>query len=91
MTDIDTVFDVPERAVSVRLDERAQRALDELVASGLSQSDAIRLALIEAAGRLRDETLADESRRVAADPDDRAEAAAVLALMESLRPAGPPE
>ena len=89
MTDLDTVCDVPERAISVRLDERAQRALDELVASGLSQSEAIRSALVETAGRLRDEGLLEEARRVAADPDDRAEAAAVLAFMEELRPDGP--
>lgn len=91
MTDPDTVLELSERAISVRLDERALRALDDLVASGLSQSEAIRRALVESAGRLRDEALAEESRRVAADPDDRAEAAAVLALMESLSPAWPPE
>jgi Arc/MetJ-type ribon-helix-helix transcriptional regulator len=91
MTEPDTVVQVPERAISVRLDERAQRALEELVASGLSQSDAIRRALVETAGRLRDEALAEEARRVASDPDDRAEAAAVLAFMESLSPAWPPE
>ena len=90
MTDLDTVCDVPERAISVRLDERAQRALDELVASGLSQSEAIRSALVETAGRLRDEGLLEEARRVAADPDDRAEAAAVLTFMEELRPDWPP-
>ena len=91
MTNPDTLWRVPERAISVRLDERALRALNDLMASGLSQSEAIRRALVESAGRLRDEALAEESRRVAADPDDRAEAAAVLALMESLRPAWPPE
>lgn len=91
MTNPDTVWPVPERAISVRLDERALGALDDLMASGLSQSEAIRRALVESAVRLRDEALAEESRLVAADPDDRAEAAAVLALMESLRPAWPPE
>lgn len=86
MTNPDTVTVLPERAISVRLDERAQRALDELVASGLSQSEAIRYALIQAAYRRRDELLAEEARRVAADPEDRAEMAAVAALMDSLRP-----
>lgn len=91
MTDPDTVVTLPERAISVRLDERAQRALDVLVASGLSQSEAIRQALIETASRLRDESLAEEARRVAADPEDRAEMAAVAALMESLSPDWPVE
>jgi len=91
MTNPDTVTVLPERAISVRLGERAQRALDELVASGLSQSEAIRYALIQAASRRRDELLAEEARRVAADPEDRAEMAAVAALMDSLRPDWPVE
>ena len=91
MTDPDTVASLPERAISVRLDEKAQRALDELVDSGLSQSEAIRRALVQTATRLRNERLAEESRRVAADPEDRAEMAAVLALMESLSPDWPVE
>ena len=91
MTDPDTVLELPERAISVRLDERAQEALDALMASGLSQSEAMRRALVESARRLQSESLADEARRLAADPDDRAEAAAVLAFMEELSPAWPPE
>ena len=91
MTDPDTVFELPERAISVRLDERAQEALDALVASGLSQSEALRRALIESAQRLQSQSLADEARRLAEDPDDRAEAAAILAFMEELRPAWPSE
>lgn len=91
MTDLDTVVALPERAISVRLDEKAQRALDELVDSGLSQSEAIRYALIQTASRRRDELLAEEARRVSADPEDRAEMAAVAALMESLSPDWPVE
>lgn len=91
MTEPDTVVPMAERAISVRLDERAQRALDELVASGVSQSEAIRHALVETAARRRDALLAEESRRVAADPVDRAEVAAVAAIMESLSPEWPVE
>lgn len=91
MTERDIVSTLPERAISVRLDERAQRALDELVSSGLSQSEAIRHALVEMALRLRDESLSEEARRLASDPDDLAEMAAVAALMESLRPDWPPD
>jgi len=84
MTDPDTVLALPERAISVRLDERAQRALDALVCTGLSQSEAVRQALVEADSRRRAELLREESRRVTADPGDRAESAAVLAFMEAL-------
>jgi Arc/MetJ-type ribon-helix-helix transcriptional regulator len=57
----------------------------------VSQSEAIRAALVEAANRRRKELLAKEARRVAADPKDRAEKAEILALMDSLRPEWPPE
>jgi Arc/MetJ-type ribon-helix-helix transcriptional regulator len=89
MTKLDTMYGLPDRAISVRLDDRAQRALDELVASGVSQSEAIRAALVEAAHRRRTELLAEEARRVAADPKDRAEKAEILAVMDSLRPKWP--
>lgn len=84
MTNPDTVRLVAERAISVRLDERAQRALDELMASGISQSEAIRRALVETANRRVREQLAEESRRLMADPADRRESAEVLAFMEAL-------
>lgn len=84
MTDPDTVLALPERAISVRLDERAQQALDALVDTGLSQSEAIRQALVQAASRRRGELLEEEARRLMADPEDRAESAATLAFMEAL-------
>jgi len=72
--------------VSVRLDDEASRALAELEASGLSRSDAVRLGLVAAAKRLRDrEQLAAIAAALAADVDDRAEAAAVSEMMEDLR------
>jgi shikimate kinase len=42
------------RASSVRLDDKALRALALLEATGLSRSAAIRFALVTAAARLRD-------------------------------------
>ena len=75
---------MPERAISVRLDERAQQALDALFDGGSSQSEAIRRALVETTSRQRDELLKAEARHVMADPEDRAESAAVLAFMEAL-------
>ena len=77
------------RPVSFRLDTESARALDELKrTTGCDQSGAIRLALLEAAGRGRRAALAAEAAELAADPVDRAEVAAVAALMESLRAPG---
>lgn len=75
---------VAERAISVRLDEEAQRALDLLIADGRSRSAAIRQALVELARERRLEILAADAARVAADEGDRAEIAAVQALLDEL-------
>ncbi len=77
------------RAISVRLDEEALKALSELEATGMSRSEAIRSALVEAAARLRDkQALAAEVAALEADEEDRAEMLAVAELMESLRAPG---
>jgi len=77
------------RAISVRLDDEALRTLGQLEASGMSRSEAIRAALVEAAGRLRDkQALAAEVAALDADEADRAEMLAVADLMESLRAPG---
>lgn len=77
------------KAISVRLDEDAERALRALQAAGLSRSEAIRSALLSAAGRLRrGRELAEEAAALEADEDDRAEMLSVAALMESLRAPG---
>lgn len=74
------------RAISVRLDDDAERALRALEASGLNRSDAIREALLAAAERLRrGRELAAEVAALDADEADRAEMLDVAALMESLR------
>ncbi len=76
-------------AVSVRLDEDAERALRTLESTGLSRSAAIRHALLEAALNLRRrELLADEVRLLEADEVDRAEMIEVAAMMEGLRAEG---
>jgi Arc/MetJ-type ribon-helix-helix transcriptional regulator len=79
---------VASKLISVRLDERAQRALDELTRGGRDRSEAIRAALIEASQRRGAEWLAAEAEALAADEADRTEAAEVRALMESLRAEG---
>ena len=71
-----------ERTISVRLDQESERALRFLTASGASRSEVVRAALVglERQGRRRAE-LAEEVRTLDADPDDRVEQFAVMALM----------
>jgi hypothetical protein len=79
---------MPERALSVRLDADAEAALGVLVRTGMTQSQAIRLALVEAAlRRTGDLSLAAEAARLAADADDRREIADVRTFMDDLAPA----
>ena len=76
-------------AVSVRLDDEAVGALNRLTSTGLTQSEAVRSALVEAASRLLDmDALAAEAQALEADEADRAEMLAVAELMESLRAEG---
>lgn len=87
MTFCDTLFTMA-RAISVRLDDEADQALRTLEATGLSQSDAIRSALLTSARRLRRRReLAAEVAALEADDADRAEMLAVAELMEALRAA----
>ena len=74
------------RAISVGLDEEADRALRTLEAAGLTQSEAIRTALLsEVRHRRRSQELAAEVAALEADEVDREEMLAVAELMESLR------
>lgn len=74
------------QAISVRLDDEALRALGQLQATGMTRSEAIRVALVNTASRLRDKrALAAEVAALETDEDDRAEMLAVAGLMESLR------
>jgi Arc/MetJ-type ribon-helix-helix transcriptional regulator len=76
------------KAISVRLDDEAERALRALEASGMTRSEAIRSALLASAERLRrSRDLAAEAAALEADEADREEMKAVAALMESLRAA----
>ena len=90
MTRRDTVEVVSDRAISVRLDPEADAALEALVALGLTQSRAIRLALVEAARRRAgDSSLAVEAARLATDDRDRREIADVRAFMDEPLPDEP--
>ena len=76
-------------AISVRLDDEAERALERLEATGLSRSAAIRKALVVAAERLRRRhEVAAEVAALEADEADREEMSTVAAVMESLRAPG---
>ena len=81
-------MEMAERAISLRLDEEAARALHFLMRDGESRSQAIRVALLGEAWRRRLEIAAADAARVAADPKDRREIAEVQALMEDLRGEG---
>ena len=80
---------VVTKAISVRLDDQALRALSRLEARGLSRSEAIRKALVDAADRLgRGKSLAAEVRALEADENDRRKMLEIAALMERLRAPG---
>lgn len=75
------------RSIHVRLDDTSALALGLLRAGGLSDSEAVRVALREAADRRRARmALASEARALAADRDDLAEAQEVRELMSELAP-----
>jgi hypothetical protein len=77
------------KAISVRLDDEAERALRKLEAAGMSRSEAIRSALLASAQRLRRRRqLAAEVADLEADDADRDEMFAVAEVMESLRASG---
>lgn len=73
------------RTVQARLDEHSERDLAVLRNEGHSDSEAIRVALHEAAElRRRKSTLRLEAEEAAGDPDDRAEALRVRTEMDAL-------
>jgi hypothetical protein len=71
--------------ITFRPDEDAARALEVLTRDGTPVSTAVRTALIDAARRQATAALRSEAAELAADEQDRAEAAQVLRDMETLR------
>jgi predicted transcriptional regulator len=71
--------------ITFRTDDEVDRALAELSTAGRDRSQVIRDAILASWRRQRDEQLRAEAEALAADADDRAEAKAVLAEMETLR------
>ena len=76
------------RSLHVRLDDGSQAALDVLRAEGLTDSEAVRTALREAAARRRARSaIREEVRRLAADERDRE---AMRIIREQLAELAPP-
>jgi Arc/MetJ-type ribon-helix-helix transcriptional regulator len=78
---------VAARSLHVRLDDSAAAALDVVRSSGLSDSEAVRTALREAAARRRvRSSIAEEVRRLVADSDDLEEMRLIREQMADLAP-----
>lgn len=75
------------RSLHVRLDDASAAALDVVRAEGLSDSQAVRAALREAAARRRNRmALREEVRRLADDAADREEMCAIREQLAELAP-----
>jgi antitoxin component of RelBE/YafQ-DinJ toxin-antitoxin module len=78
------------RSLHVRLDDASAAALDVVRAEGMTDSDAVRTALHEAASRRRVRSaIREEVRRVAADEKDREEMRIIREQMAELAPPVP--
>lgn len=75
------------RSLHVRLDEASSAALEIVRGDGLTDSEAVRTALREAAARRRVRSaLRDEARRLAADERDREEMRIIREQLAELAP-----
>jgi Arc/MetJ-type ribon-helix-helix transcriptional regulator len=75
------------RSLHVRLDDTSAAALDIVRADGMTDSEAVRAALREAAARRRVRSaIRDEVRRLAADKEDREEMQLIREQMAELAP-----
>ena len=78
------------RSLHVRLDDASAAALDVVRAGGMTDSEAVRTALCEAAARRRVRSaIREEVRRVAADEDDREVMRIIREQMAELAPPTP--
>lgn len=79
-------YNLSVATISFRPDRRVEAALDYLERSGMSRSEAIRQGLVDLADRRRRAALVAEVAKLANDAEDRAEKAAITALMDDLAP-----
>jgi transcriptional accessory protein Tex/SPT6 len=78
------------RSLHVRLDAGSEAALEIIRAEGLSDSEAVRTALREAAAQRRVRSaIRDEVRRLAADREDREEMRVIREQLAELAPQAP--
>lgn len=78
------------RSIHVRLDDASAAALYLIRSAGMSDSEAVRAALQEAAARRRARAaLREEAERVAGDEHDRREMRLIREQMEELAPTEP--
>jgi len=73
------------KAIKVRTDAEMEAALAVLTADGSTRPQAVRAALLDAARARTRSQVMQESRALAAHPEDLAEARAVQAEMGALR------
>jgi Arc/MetJ-type ribon-helix-helix transcriptional regulator len=88
MTNVIHSDSMAEKAISVRLDAEAQRALAQLTDRGISQSQAVRQALLDAARAAWMEQARADAERIGNDPADRALMAEIREYMDELAPPG---
>jgi hypothetical protein len=75
------------RALHVRLDDASAAALEIVRAGGMTDSEAVRTALREAAARRRVRSaIRDEVQRLAADEGDREEMRVIREQMSDIAP-----
>lgn len=75
------------RSLHVRLDDASAAALDVVRTAGMTDSEAVRAALREAAARRRVRSaIGEEVRRIAADETDREEMRVIREQMSELAP-----
>ena len=78
------------RSLHVRLDDASAEALEIVRAGGMTDSEAVRTALREAAARRRlRSAIREEVRRVAEDESDREEMRIIREQMAELAPSAP--
>lgn len=78
---------VVARSIHVRLDDSSAAALDVVRSGGLTDSEAVRVALRESAARRRARSaLRDEAARLTADRADRDEMALIREQLAELAP-----
>jgi Arc/MetJ-type ribon-helix-helix transcriptional regulator len=86
MTNVIRSEEMAEKAISVRLDADAQRALEWLTSRGVSRSEAIRQSLIRSAREARREQMRADAERIGNDPHDRAVIAEIREFFDELAP-----